>query len=503
MTLRTVTTTGPDRATRHPERRLLLWLFVLMAVVFSLFQEGVIIGYDGQTMYAVTEAIVERGTVAISDEWNTLPGRGGLQYSRYGPGLSLLSIVPYVLARPLAALSGHRAEVLAAAVACLMPLISAGLVVALYLLARRLGARSGAALLVGAGGVLGTFALPYTKEFFSEPLAALCLVVAIERLLAARPAAAGLAMAAGVLTRAQTMLFAPVLLFVAWRRQGIGGLLRALAGLAPGVIVTLAYNVVRYGDPLSFGYQDVGFTTPLLKGAGGLLFNPLKSVFLFAPIVLLLPFALRDLWERNRLAFLLLGGNLAITFATAALWFAWHGGWSWGPRLLLPGLVPAIAAIGPWISTRSRKRVAALLLAAGFLVSFPALIVSTQAQQLEVPPVPPETHYLDTQPLSSPSVGRQFELIPSRTRYSVEHLYEDHPGGTEHLRSLSLWQLGMARVMGRAGLALGAAGTVLLLSIVVVALHRLRDAARRLAVPAPAGAGARMAVPGGVHVECP
>jgi hypothetical protein len=502
MTLRTLTT-GPDCATSHPERRLLLWLLVLMTLAFSLFQEGVIVGYDGQTMYAVTESLVERGTVAISAEWNTLPGRGGLQYSRYGPGLSLAAVVPYVLARPFAVLSGHRAEVLAAAVAWLMPLISAALVVALYLLARRLGARVGAALMVGVGGVVGTFALPYSKEFFSEPLAALCLVVAMERLLAARPGTAGLATAAAVLTRAQTLLFAPVLLFVAWRRQGTAGLLRASAGLATGLVATLAYNIVRYGDPLSFGYQDVGFTTPLLKGAGGLLLNPLKSVFLFAPIVLLLPFALRDLWSRNRLAFLLIVGNLAITFATAALWFAWHGGWSWGPRLLLPGLVPAIAAIGPWISMRSRQRVAALLLAAGFLVSSPALIVSTQSQQLEVPPVPPETHFLDTQPLSSPSVGRQFQLIPSRVRYSVEHLYENHPGGTEHLRSVSLWQLGMARVMGRAGLALGAAVTVAVLLLVVVAFHRLRGASRQLA-HLDAEPGIRMGtVAGGGHVERP
>jgi hypothetical protein len=483
MTLRTATT-GPDRAIKHPERRLLVWLFVVMTLVFSLFQEGVIVGYDGQTMYAVTESLVERGTVAISAEWNTLPGRGGLQYSRYGPGLSLLSIAPYVLARPFAVLSGHRADVLGAAVAWLMPLISGALVVALYLLARRLGAQVGAALLVGAGGVIGTFALPYSKEFFSEPLAALCLVVAMERLLASRSGAAGLAMAAGVLTRAQMLLFAPLLLFVAWRRQGIAGLLRAGAGLAAGLVAILAYNVARYGDPLSFGYQDVGFTTPLLKGAGGLLFDPLKSIFLFAPIVLLLPFALWDLWQRNRLAFLLIVGNLAITFATAALWFAWHGGWSWGPRLLLPGLVPAIAAIGPWIST--------------------ALIVSTQAQQLEVPPVPPETHFLDTQPLSSPSVGRQFQLIPSRVRYSMEHLYENHPGGTEHLRSVSLWQLGMARVMGRTGLALGAAATVVLLLLVAVAFQRLRGAARQLAHLAPAEPGIRTGtVAGGVHVERP
>jgi hypothetical protein len=408
MTLRTVTSTGQDHATGRPERRLLFWLFVLVAATLSLFQEGVIVGYDGQTMYAVTESVVERGTLAVSDEWNTLPGREGLQYSRYGPGLSLAAIAPYVLARPFAVRSGHRQEVLAAAVAWLMPLITATLFVALYLLARRMGARVGAALLVGAGAVIGTFALPYSKEFFSEPLAALCLVVAIERLLAARPAAAGLAMGAAVLTRAQALLFAPVLLLVAWRRQGSAGLLRAIAGLAPGLAATLAYNIVRYGDPLSFGYQDVGFTTPFLKGAGGLLFNPLKSVFLFAPIVLLLPLALWELWRRNRPASVLITGNLAITLVTAALWFAWHGGWSWGPRLLLPGVIPAIAAIGPWIATRPRQRVAALLLAGGLAISFPALIVSTQAQQLEVPPVPPETHFLDTQPLSSPSVPRQF-----------------------------------------------------------------------------------------------
>jgi len=62
----------------------------------------------------------------------------------------------------------------------------------------------------------------------------------------------------------------------------------------------------------------------------------------------------------------------------------------------------------------------------------------------------------------------------------------------------------MARVMGRAGLALGAAATVVLLLLVVVAFHRLRGASRQLAQLDPVGPGIRMGtVAGGIHVERP
>jgi hypothetical protein len=42
---------------------------------------------------------------------------------------------------------------------------------------------------------------------------------------------------------------------------------------------------VRFGRPLSFGYDDVGFTPPLLNGLGGLLFEPTKGVLLFLVVV--------------------------------------------------------------------------------------------------------------------------------------------------------------------------------------------------------------------------
>jgi hypothetical protein len=448
---------GPrPEATSPGERRFLFWLFLVAAGVLLLVQEGAITGYDGQTMYEVTKAVVERGDLAVDREWNALPGSDGRFYGRHGIGMTIVGLVPYAAVHAVAG-TGDRADALGeAVVSATMPLIAAALVVATYLLARRLGARAGPALLVAAGSVLGTFLLPYTKEFFSEPLAALGIVVAVERLLAGRPAAAGAGAAVAILARPQSLLFAPLLLAVLVRRQGVRAALGSVAPLGVGVAVTIGYNLARFGNPLDFGYQDQGFTTPFLEGATGLLLHPAKSLLLFAPLVLLVPFALVWLWRDDRDALVLIAGNLAITFVVTATWFSWMGGWAWGPRLLIPGLVPAFAAVGPWLSSRRQQQIAAMLLAVGFLVSAPALVVSTQAQQLDTP-----------QPAVGPGIVRQAELLGPITRHTVRDLYEPDPDGRNYLRYLSVWQVGAARVFQRPGLLLSLAGTLALLAAVL------------------------------------
>jgi hypothetical protein len=447
----------PDREPRSPgERRFLLWLFLATAGALLLVQEGAITGYDGQTMYEVTKAVVERGDLAVDRQWNALPGSDGRFYGRHGIGMTIVGLVPYAGAHAVAG-TCDRADALGeAVVSATMPLIAAALVVATYLLARRLGARAGPALGVAVGSVVGTFLLPYTKEFFSEPLAALGIVVAVERALARRPAAAGVGVAVAILARPQSLLFAPLLLLVMLRRQGIRTALAAAGPIGAGALVTVGYNLARFDNPLDFGYQDQGFTTPLLEGTAGLLLHPAKSVLLFAPLVLLVPFALARLWRTERDALVLIAGNLAITFLITATWFSWMGGWAWGPRLLIPGLVPAFAAIGPWLSSRRRRQVTATLLAVGFLVSAPALVVSTQAQQLDTP-----------QPPVGPGVLRQAELLGPVTAYTVEHLYEPDRDGRNYLRYLSVWQAGAARVFQRPGLLLSLVGTLALLAAVL------------------------------------
>ena len=466
------------------ERRVLLWSFVVMSAVFLLFQEGAVTGYDGQTVFEVTRSLVERRTFAISDEFNTLPGADGRHYSRYGLGLSLVGAIPYLAVRPIALASSQGNYLLEASVASSMAFITAGLIVSLYLLARRIGADPAAALFAGIGAVMGTFVMPYTKEFFAEPLTALCVVVTIERLLRRRATTAGFALGAAVLVRAQTLLFSPVVLVVAWLQDGVRGLLRVAMGFAPGLAVTAAYNVARFGHPLQFGYEDVGFTTPVLTGVTGLLFEPTKSVLLFAPIVVLLPFALYRLWRQDRLASLLIAANLTITLAIVVPWFAWHGGWCWGPRLIIPGLVPAFAAVGPWLRNQARWRAAGLLFALGFAVSLPAMIVPIQAQQLERPRVPHavlrQGHFMATQPLASPSPRRQFELVLPVTRYTFDHLYGGLDDGRNYLRYLSLWQVGLMRRLQHTGAIGSFVLSTLLILVVVTGTRRLRAAVSEL-----------------------
>ena len=113
--------------------------------------------------------------------------------------------------------------------------------------------------------------------------------------------------------------------------------------------MTVAYNVYRFGDPLEFGYRppvDPGFTTPLLEGASGLLFDAEKSLVLFAPALVLVPFAFVTLWRRARVTAALLLALFAVTFVLAATWHSWQGGWSWGPRLVIPGVALVLVALG-------------------------------------------------------------------------------------------------------------------------------------------------------------
>jgi SAM-dependent methyltransferase len=93
---------------------------------------------------------------------------------------------------------------------------------------------------------------------------------------------------------------------------------------------------------------------------------------------------------------------------------------------------------------------------------------------------PPWTHYLDTQPLASPSISRQLALVVPTARYSLEHLYEDRGDGKNNLRSFALWQLAAARALGPLGLAAAGVGTAALLAVGVFGFGRLRRAHARL-----------------------
>lgn len=425
-----------------PERRISWFLALGAAGAFLLVQEGFIAGSDGQSMYEVARSLAEEGNLAVPADYG-VEGADGRFYSKYGLGLPLLAVPFYTAGRVIAgAVPGTTDLVTHATVASLSPLIAAGLVVAMFLLARRLGGSTRSSLVTAIAAVVGTYTVVYSKEFFSEPLTALGLVVSFERALAHRPAQSGVALSVAALARPQSFLVAPLVGAALLWRKGLRHSFAFVWSLGAAAAVTAAYNLVRFGHPMRFGYHDAGFFTPMWEGIHGLLLHPSKSLFLFAPVVLLTGPGLRWLWKHDdRPAVVLLAGNFALTLAVAAAWQSWAGGWSWGPRLLIPGVVPLIACIAPWVDARPRRMPLVVALAAlGFLVSASSLVVSSRAQQLDRPP-----------PEIGPRVLRQIELVPETVQYTFSHWTSYERGQGLNNRYLTLWQIGLVRAVGHKG----------------------------------------------------
>jgi hypothetical protein len=457
-------------APARDDRNVAVRLGAAVALVLLLVGQAQVTVLDGSSMLAVARSLVHDGSFAVPAPLG-VAGHDGLFYSKYGLLLPLLSLVPVALAQPIGAITGRVDLLEAAGAASLMPLIAGALAAAVFALGRRLGAPRTAAALVGAGAVLGTYVLPYGRDFFTEPLVGLGLVVMVERALAGRALQAGAALAFAVLARPQSAAFAPLLLAYLVLRDGgsVGAAIRALPPLAVAAAITLAYNLYRFADALQFGYRppaDPGFTTPLPEGTAGLLFSPEKSVLLFAPAIVLVPLAAAALWRSGRsrrATVVLVLAVYAATWVLAATWWSWQGGWSWGPRLILPGVVVALALVAPWIgSSATRLRVAGGLFALGFALSFAAVLAPAGMQQLERP------HD------DGPQLVRQYTALPQLTRRSLHAARDRTARADDYRRYLAVWQAGIVRQFGVWGLVPAIAGTLVLLAALVAVARPLR-----------------------------
>jgi hypothetical protein len=441
--------------------------FLAVVCLLLIWQAGQVTSSDGNSSLQLTESLVDHGAVSVPKA-DGVRGRDGQFVSKYGLGLPLLAAVPYALSKPVAAVVGHSKEIGGFAAASVMPFVVAGIVLVAYVLGRRLGASSRSSMLVALGIAFGTFLMPYSKEFFSEPLVCLALLGCFTLVQTGRYEWAAAALGYACLTRPQTLLLVPVFLVVLWfidRRRAA----QAAAVIAAFVVIMGAYNWARFGDVLQFQYPGEGFTGNVASAARGLAFDPAKSVFLFVPCVVVLPAALWSMRVRARTICILMSANLMLVLGTTLLWHDWSGGWSWGPRLLLTGIVPALPALAPWIDGARVKKVAlAALFVFGFTVSFAAVLVPTQAQQLDR-----RTDHV------SPTPIRQYELIGPTARYTSAHLYERAAAGSgSHRKYLSFWQTNMARVLGQAGFFGALLLTMLLAVLGGLALLALRGGPR-------------------------
>lgn len=218
------------------------------------------------------------------------------------------------------------------------------------------GERASFVLLLVATGMMPNAVRDFYGELFSAVMigAGLLFVTVKERWVGWVAVILGVANMPGA---AAGLLLAAVIRF--WKDRRYDG---AAALLVAAAVIALE-NILTRGAPLNAGYAGdhgyvtllpfsgkQGFSYPLLFGLFSLLLSFGKGLFFFAPALLLVPRARR---ERPNLARLF---DLSVAFLAGLVlvysqWWAWYGGWTWGPRFLLFAAFPASLALAISLNT--------------------------------------------------------------------------------------------------------------------------------------------------------
>lgn len=386
-----------------------LGLFVLFHALYALTSSGNAFRIpDEFEVYFQTEHLIDAGdisvpqaqqirqpvvvdgkVVAIESIFFGKIGRNGKPYAPYGPFAAVLAVPHHLIGRALAGVMGIERlppdqglawVIVVGGITMLTTATAAALaVVGFHRAAIALGTLPGPArwlsLLLGGATVLW----PYGTSLFTEAWQAAALIWAVVFLLEARHAprpfsrvvAACALVAIMGLTKVTSLVFAPALVIAVLVDRSVGDRRRwqVAAALSGAVMLAAAihfgWNVYRFGSPLDFGY-DWSETIPvppprafaladLPRGIALLLATPGKSVFLWAPVLVLALLGATGSWRRERALTTGLGAALATGLLFYGGYLFVEGGYSHGPRHLVP-IIPllALAAAGPDASRWSK-----------------------------------------------------------------------------------------------------------------------------------------------------
>ncbi len=402
------------------DRRLAFWIFAAFQFLYLLTSTGRVRTPDEYNTLYTAESLVLHGTTAVPQAiaLHNFYGRldvHGLPRAAYPPGQALAcapwyAMGQYILAR-LPGVPAEDTDLVVAFAACLSSATFAALTVMFFfLLLIGIGIPLRAALMATAMVGLSTSIFAYSGWLFSEPLTAAILTGTAWLLfgrdrgpVSQRTAAiAGLILGLATIVRPTNVLAIVVFAVAVFLRDGKPALRTAFiigAAASIGVAILLVHNKLLFGSPFAFGYPTSAegakrlnsFDTPILTGLYGLLLSPGKSVFVFAPPIILAVAGVGMLWKRDRglaaLAVLLPVVNLLFY----AKYSQWEGGYCVGPRYLVPALVLLCLALGPVLAVERKqiKAIAVVLLVLGALVQGVCLATSFMEDQA------PRGHYYD------------------------------------------------------------------------------------------------------------
>ncbi|HEX8855851.1 MAG TPA: hypothetical protein VF752_09635, partial [Thermoleophilaceae bacterium] len=265
-------------------------------------------------------------------------------------------------------------------------------------IAGKMGASRRGAVGAACAFALGTQALTYSRTLFAEVLVAFLLALVVWGITdrsRGRRQLGYVALGLAVLAKPQTIVVAPglaialVLAYRSWRP-----VIGIAAASISGSLVYLAYNVARFGDPLTFGARDrmlqADWFRPgrLLDGLAVLIVSPGRGLVWFSPVAII---GALVLWRRRQSP--VAAAALGVSLPILVLSIAHPAGWqAWGARYLIPTLPLVCAGIG--LLSGRKATLAAALVAIGFVNQIPTTVAFTDRYFTEAREQHATTHEL-------------------------------------------------------------------------------------------------------------
>ncbi len=379
---------------------LALAIFFLLLAVYLFTASGHAYAADEETIVYVTAGILRRNDFAVpsSGEAPTLGmmrGSDGRFYSQTGLASSLIIAPFFGIGEALSKFSLARFNgfwTRFGVVTFFNPLVTALTATLLYCLIVGLGYARRIAILTTLAFGLATIAWWFTKTAFTEPLAALLLLISFAGLFRFDKTrsgtwllVSGFAFGLALMTRFQLLVAAPLfamyLLWAAVRKRDVLRGLRVLlmwsAPILAALLVIGWYNWTRFGSPLESGYSPYArlLGMPRVEWVYGLLFSPGKSLFWYSPPLCAAVLGLWWFGKKFPRETFLIGAFVLSQILFYSGYGFWHGDSGWGPRFLLP-VIPFLLL--PFGETLLHARwFAYFTFALGIVVQIPSLLVNT------------------------------------------------------------------------------------------------------------------------------
>ncbi len=204
-------------------------------------------------------------------------------------------------------------------------------------------------------------------EFYGEVFTVLCVSIGILAAITRRSTFGWFAVILGVVNTPASILALGLVIL----KQMLGSKrLRYILVFLAATGLIFAESWLRRGSPFKSGYEadHTGFNNPFFFGLIAILFSFGKGIFYFAPgLILPIKKTILNMYHEKRheiyRVYVLWIYFLVGLILLYSRWWAWYGGWFWGPRFFLIASIPASFALAVRLHYRNVSLVTNLLTA--------------------------------------------------------------------------------------------------------------------------------------------